>query len=1124
KSFSIVSIGVAIGFYSTVGLFPYRSSGHAITCWGFLTDKRYAPGSAGYYTALVISDPDDDRKVNGGGRKAPDRLVVLPIVWNTNFNKYQVSPEYVPNAYTLVEDFTFLFNKPASYATSGATGVSQAQGNITGGVSEPVFSNEVPQFTVREDVRFSFTVSNESISDAAGGVVELYVDGEFFTRLSVGALASGKSEKFKNVNFGRLDEGEYIFELFFDDGHENSAFANYDLSEFDVTPEKQAKLVFDEEDPFFLLSEESNVETDGLTSAESWGYGFSIQNIGRAASSGKEIVTMRLDGKTVRSSAIGKIGAKKTDFQIDDQRFGALSAGNHYVELLLCNEDGTTLDSTSMYLSVSGTTAPVGVPQFVYEDESLPVSEQPKIMFTEERMIVVSGAFQQDSDSDTWNFLLGDNSGANHTINLAFGGVAGDITLVCNSKTIQLSRGFNTVEVNGDFSITVGGAGSEAGYYRLAVSPPDKELSCRTPELILSKEYLRIGAGETVEVGLALGWDPGRELTVTVEDLFGGNPALSTNTQSFTFNSANWFNVQKFTLTLTGTAENDELCFVFSSPGVEERYLYVAVREDAALFAPTLRSVRAESGGVKLIWAANADDYDYIGVSRQAAGSGQWENIGEYDVLRGNAVIAGEDATLYSYRVYGIAPSGENSDPSNALAVDEDSGDETPLVPLLNGTPSAEINRRRAQICFQQASDDCGIDFYELRYSFDAGFANAVTVQTRELTVTLNNLANGVYFYSLRAVDRDGLQSAWSANKTFTIDYQAPVDADDYRLTQATALILNESHAESIGAGDNADLFTVNLDSGSYRIEGDFGAGRVNAVLYNSFGKKVMKVNSQNGIVSGKSKLLQGGTYFVEIVNRDEKAGEIDYNFAVKGEVFKAGTPEDNLPGVAVERDLTVSGDQARLSSGGYVGYGDGVDFYKFNTARGGVFSLQLDTASAKAKIVIGTLTSKGRFKALKEVSSGRDPVEFKLAGGEYYIKIKGSSAKSAKGNTDYSYSLLGDLFAGEANNSNDSLKTPQKLTLGKTQNGWLGYGDKRDCFEFELTTAGNVTIDLAGFDPGYKVGKELKLSLYNDRNKKLKLDGFTSRDLLEAGSYKVAIEIADSKKQQTLYSLSVLA
>jgi len=76
-----------------------ESGGHAVTCWGFVTDTRYGVDDAAYYDSVFITDSDSDKNFEER-RDAPDVMDMDALTFNPETGRY---------SFEIIEDYCTAF-------------------------------------------------------------------------------------------------------------------------------------------------------------------------------------------------------------------------------------------------------------------------------------------------------------------------------------------------------------------------------------------------------------------------------------------------------------------------------------------------------------------------------------------------------------------------------------------------------------------------------------------------------------------------------------------------------------------------------------------------------------------------------------------------------------------------------------------------------------------------------------------------------------------------------------------------------------------------------------------------------------------------------------------------------
>lgn len=1142
-----MAVGMGIGFYNS--FLPFNSTrvgGHAITIYGIGTDKTKNPTDPGYYTSVFIADPDNSREVSGGGRKAPDTLIYIPITWVSSVGKYRLDPGYLGDSsiYTYIDDFTILSRKPAQLAykpdmqiTSGTSGKTTASNEISVGTD-----NTVTHAQENKDVYLTFSVQNGGTGSAANGTVDIFINNEWFLSLSTDNLKPGEKQTFKKLKLGKLDAGNYNITIEANAGgfiDEITAFNNTENITINVLDKKTFDLAFSADEPadIFTVDEDGNQITPD--DSQAWGIYFCIENQGLAKSA-KAQVKISIDGNDYGSYGISALGGgKHGEFVFMNDDFQPLTAGNHLLQIEIISNDPAAESNTqnnilTQYIYVNPKNAPnEDSPDIIQEEEAQ--DEQSTIFMTGSNQVQINGAFHAEGDTDIYHFAV--ETTAPGEFHLCFAGAPGSAWITDASGTRQLEQGFNTVTVTpseqtvtceedsmtyGAFTVTVQG---DSGSYTLYAAAPGKELAGTTPDLKLSSSNLTLNPGESGTLELSLAWDPGREVTISLAQIFGDDD-LSTDQSVITFNSDNWFKTQKVNFTASQDAWSDAYTYTLSADGLKTQEVYVTVTDTANYSAPVLTAMEQTGDALRLKWIANVYSLDSVEISRSTDGV-TWETVTTLNAETKSYTISDfNDASRYYYRIAGINSYGVYSDWTDPALFGEFVPPEDAGKPVFYDNMMITSAGYSARIAWQQAGDADGITGYEFRYGTSQDLSTEKTIFLSGLGLNLNNLEAGTYYYQVRAVNISGQVSEWSTVDDFEIDYAAPSETSS-ALNGATRLKLNSSHSEAIAAGKSSEFFAVVLDAGSYALAGSFDSSKFSVVLYDAFGKKKLSANAdKNGTLAGKEKLLSAGTYFIEVQSKNAKYEGGIYSLEVTGNTAPRGDLSNQIAGTASviglnETDHALSGGYAYDA---FVGFSDPVDFYQLTMDKVGSLQVTVNEISSKVKLSLGKLDAKGNFKTVKTITaknSGDTLSSGMLLNGNWYLKVSAASPGNMKSDTGYSLDIAGTALDGAANNTDDKRSGASFLNLGSTVSDWVGYGDAIDYFKFELTENSRIQLSLETVAGDQN---RLKAGLFTEKNKKITLDETLSSGELAAGTYFVSVAITDKKKYQSAYELSIAA
>ena len=241
-----------------------------------------------------------------------------------------------------------------------------------------------------------------------------------------------------------------------------------------------------------------------------------------------------------------------------------------------------------------------------------------------------------------------------------------------------------------------------------------------------------------------------------------------------------------------------------------------------------------------------------------------------------------------------------------------------------------------------------------------------------------------------------------------------------------------------VGPGDNTDYRLINIEtSGKY----SFSISKIiaeNAADNSILAASIVKVGNGYEQIIANTYLWQNQQeaffkdllisyepdyeYYLKISNITPNI-QADYSVKIENnELFTAANPNDNSFDTAVEYTGTVGGGE-KIVNENYLGYGDTVDYVKFNISEAGKYSITLEndlvygasailykevTGSSPVYLSATGVTylpkANGIFQAISP--------EIELFAGTYYLQISGGNNYNADGNTTYSVKITGGEYA----------------------------------------------------------------------------------------------------------------
>ena len=339
-----------------------------------------------------------------------------------------------------------------------------------------------------------------------------------------------------------------------------------------------------------------------------------------------------------------------------------------------------------------------------------------------------------------------------------------------------------------------------------------------------------------------------------------------------------------------------------------------------------------------------------------------------------------------------------------------------------------------------------------------------------------------------------------------------------------------------VGYGDEVDFLAFTLDH-AVNLSLDYTAtDAVKFTLINAAtGKSVLSssVTAKKPLLTTKPKLLDAGTYYLQVQSTNKKGGDADYTVGVNSSTvfYTKGDTTDDV--FTSSKDLGTVSATGNLDSG-WVGYGDEIDFktITLDTAAKLNFTVSSDDA---VKFTVYQLDAKGKLKSLGNVSvKANIPANTKdifVDAGTYYLQVQSTNAKKG-GDAEYSIALNGNtVFFPQGDKTNDTWQAAQEQAAklpGEDITGWVGYGDAADFIKFELEGSGKIELTLDDDTANALASKQIKLTCLDSKGKSVaiavdKNDPCTlsSKKEVGTGTYYLGVSCANVKKYDTTYSIT---
>ena len=363
---------------------------------------------------------------------------------------------------------------------------------------------------------------------------------------------------------------------------------------------------------------------------------------------------------------------------------------------------------------------------------------------------------------------------------------------------------------------------------------------------------------------------------------------------------------------------------------------------------------------------------------------------------------------------------------------------------------------------------------------------------------------------------------------TLTVDDRYfPAASDDNSRDKAAKLPLdqdgNGAGTNWVGMGDAVDYYRIDPNRAGQVFIGVSGlTAKVKVTLYRADGKKLKSVSlsKDNADIFKGGLLLDREAVYLSVESGDKGKGKqnSDYTLTVNDHYFPAATDDDTIE----TSDWIDLDENGRASVKGWVGYGDAADCYRIDPLRAGTVSITLSDVTAKLKV---TLYSRGKkIKTLSVKPGGGSLEDLVLPAMPVYILVESGDKGKGKQNSGYTLDITDNYSS--APQTNDDILTAARLNWDSARKAevtdWVGPDDQTDFFRFELDRSCAVNMNLIPDEAGIEVGRQLKITLYNEAGKKLKLDSALNTQQLDAAVYFISVEISNPKKYSTGYRLDV--
>ncbi len=384
-------------------------------------------------------------------------------------------------------------------------------------------------------------------------------------------------------------------------------------------------------------------------------------------------------------------------------------------------------------------------------------------------------------------------------------------------------------------------------------------------------------------------------------------------------------------------------------------------------------------------------------------------------------------------------------------------------------------------------------------------------------------LTTGTFYVSIESGDK----GKGKENTDYSIeinDKYFPAATANNTFAAASVVALEAGVGEIsgwVGYGDAADYYLVSAgSSGQLDLSVSGLTGKATISVYDTNRKKLknVSVNSDKLVIDN---LLVNGSYYIVVESGDKGKENTDYTLKVEDSLFPEATANNNF-----KTALAVAVEDGKASTQGWVGYGDAADYYWFGTENSGALSVSLSGLEAGVSVAVYDSATK-QMKKVAVKGDGTAVADLLTTGGVY---VSVTSGDNGKGKSNTGYVLNVDYNAFPAPTANNSIAAATRIVVEDATaavNGWVGYGDAADFYEFNLgDKSGKFAVNVAGMK------KSVQIAIYDESGRKLDSmkagNGEVAEfsDVLFTGKVYVSVTSGDNGKgkENTAYDLSVSA
>jgi len=485
----------------------------------------------------------------------------------------------------------------------------------------------------------------------------------------------------------------------------------------------------------------------------------------------------------------------------------------------------------------------------------------------------------------------------------------------------------------------------------------------------------------------------------------------------------------------------------------------------------------------------------------------------------------------YKLSVQAIGCSGKTSSVSTSSVYLDLTGPTSPVITAITNNAIPQVVSNGSYLALPDvlmtwapSGSDFGIAGYQVRYTTEDNDISASSITSMTTNkFNINGLADGIYKYQVRAIDKNGNIGQWSPiGNTFTVD-----TSNTAGKTFSTAKDMVWGDSDQMFGGSwsanyfkyttsNEGLFTFTIDNMAY------GNGKFS--LYVLTGVDSYQLIKTYSVTQGKDFSqafdLAAGTYYISMGSAS------NYNFA---SYTINGASQYNLSQQTYE--TANSGGNNYITGSvinGVLGYATPSSVYTFNLLANGEIDLSVSNVTGGTVSLTLYKTDNGVDKKLKTLSVSPKNISgalkgLDLYGGDYKIVLTNSQA-SKNVTAQYDLSIDGKYFPADTE-SLVMVDQGNGTVKGEITDGFVGFDDATDTFTLSVTDQAEYNFALSD------LGAKATMTIYqtvNGKQVKLTTVSVNPNDtgyfdtLLGSGDYTIVVANPNIAKGNATFDLLV--